>query len=225
MAKENQNTTKPPSEDPLDVDVGEPISQDEVIKIHLAGAKIPRRYADARWNNFKVEYQQGANTAAWTKLSIRLNAFREWRGDEIGKTLVFLTGRPGCGKTHLACATIQRWVRARNPGALFVVVGELLTELRRGFDSGTSYGEMRRARDAKLLVLDDLGSEMSTDWVRDTMYMMINYRLNHMKPTVITSNLLLGEIAETYHARLASRLAGEFAIDMNILPDHRLVNG
>jgi DNA replication protein DnaC len=64
---------------------------------------------------------------------------------------------------------------------------------------------------------------MATDWVRDTMYMLVNYRLNHLKPTVITSNLLLGEIAETYHARLASRLAGEFAIDMNLLPDYRLV--
>ena len=214
MGKESPNTT-PSSDDRLD--------EVEILELKLNKARIPRKYIHSTWGNFDFDSDRLLESEAGTKLVQRLERFEDWRGDEPDGTLVFLTGRPGCGKTHLACATIHRWVMARRPGALFVVVGELLTELRRGFDKGTSYGDMRQARDAKLLVLDDLGSEMATEWVRDTMYMMINYRLNHMKPTIVTSNLRLGEIAETYHSRLASRLAGEIAIDMNLLGDHRLV--
>ena len=95
--------------------------------------------------------------------------------------------------------------------------------MRRGFNDGTAAGNLDQAKYAKLLILDDIGSEMATDWVRDTLYMLINYRMNYLKPTVITSNLYPGEISDRYHARLASRLAGGLAIDMSLLKDHRAV--
>ena len=213
VEKESPNTT--PSSD---------FTPEEILNMELERAGIPKRYRGATWENFEakqIDAIKSASPAEWAKLVDRLNDFKEWRGEE--RTLVFLTGRPGCGKTHLAVATMRRWIDAGKRGARFVVTGEFLSEMKNGFKDGTSAGVMRQAQSTKLLVLDDLGSEMATDWVRDSMYMLVNYRLNHMKPTVITSNLLLGEIAQTYHARLASRLAGEFAIDMNILPDHRLV--
>ena len=215
-AKESPNTTT--SSEPT-----EAVSKEELLNMQLERAGIPTRYRRATWNNFDVDYNSLEKLSGWKKLCERLNIFKEWRGQEDEGVLVFLTGRPGCGKTHAACATLRRWIEAGRPGALFIVAGEFLHEIKNGFKDGTSAGVTRRAEAAKLLVLDDLGSEMATDWVRDTMYMLVNYRLNHMKPTIVTSNLRLGEIAETYHARLASRLAGEFAIDMNILPDHRLV--
>jgi DNA replication protein DnaC len=211
------NTT--PSSDPEDGTV----SHEELLNMQLERAGIPKRYRRAAWDNFDVDYAKLETVIGWKKLAVRLNAFKGWRGQEEEGILVFLTGKPGCGKTHIACATLRRWVESGRPGGLFIVAGEFLHEMKQGFADGSAGGVMRRAEGARLLVLDDLGSEMATDWVRDTMYMLVNYRLNHMKPTIITSNLRLGEIAETYHARLASRLAGEFAIDMNILPDHRLV--
>ena len=219
VLKENPNTTT--SSDPEDGTV----SPEELLNMQLERAGIPKRYRGATWDSFLFNFDQPTlvKTEPGRKLSMRLERFGIWRGREDEGTLVFLTGKPGCGKTHLACATLRRWIVSGRPGALFIVAGEFLHQMKQGFKDGTSGGVMRRAEAAKLLVLDDLGSEMATDWVRDTMYMLVNYRLNHMKPTIVTSNLRLGEIAETYHARLASRLAGEFAIDMNILPDHRLV--
>lgn len=190
--------------------------------MQLDRARIPKLYRGVTWETFEL-YLNITKTAAGEKLWERLSRFRDWRGDDGEGSLVFLTGRPGCGKTHVAVATLRRWIEAGKRGATFLVTGEFLADMKNGFRDGTAQGIMRRAQGDSLLVIDDLGSEMATDWVRDSMYMLVNYRLNHMKPTVITSNLRLGEIAETYHSRLASRLAGEFAIDMNILPDHRLV--
>lgn len=217
VLKEYPNTTT--SSDPEDGTV----SPEELLNMQLERAGIPKRYRGATWDNFHYTHNKAAGMDAWTKFHNRLNGFKEWRAEEGEASLVFLTGKPGCGKTHLAVATLRRWIEAGKPGARFMVTGEFLAEMKNGFKDGTSAGVMRQAQNAKLLVLDDLGSEMATDWVRDSMYMLVNYRLNHMKPTIVTSNLRLGEIADTYHARLASRLAGEFAIDMNILPDHRLV--
>lgn len=211
------------SSDPPDFSDEEQINKEELLNMQLERARIPKRYRGSTWDNFLFDQQTIIATDPGKKLSMRLERFSIWRGREDEGVLVFLTGKPGCGKTHIACATLRRWIESGRPGALFIVTGEFLHEMKQGFKDGTSAGTMRRAEGAKLLVLDDLGSEMATDWVRDTMYMLVNYRLNHMKPTVVTSNLRLGEIAETYHARLASRLAGEFAIDMNLLPDYRLV--
>lgn len=219
----SQNTTTP--SDPLDIPVENEISQEEFLNMQLERAGIPKKYRRASWDDFLFHFDQPemVKTDPGRKLSMRLERFSIWRGREDEGVLVFLTGKPGCGKTHLACATIRRWVESGRRDARFTVVGEFLAEMKQGFKDGTAGHTMRLVQGAKLLVLDDLGSEMATDWVRDTMYMLINYRLNHLKPTVVTSNLRLGEIADTYHARLASRFAGEFAIDMNLLPDYRLV--
>lgn len=217
MEKESPNTT-------TSSDSG--VTPEELLTMQLDTARIPKRFRGATWDNFVISHQDVVGStlkSEWEKLCLRMNGFREWRAEDGEASLVFLTGKPGCGKTHLAVATIRRWIDAGKRGATFMVTGEFLADMKNGFKDGTAQGIMRRAQGDALLVIDDLGSEMATDWVRDSMYMLVNYRLNHMKPTVITSNLRLGEIAETYHSRLASRLAGEFAIDMNILPDHRLV--
>jgi len=43
---------------------------------------------------------------------------------------------------------------------------------------------------AEVLVLDELGATMPTDWVRDTMYQIINKRYNDRKLTIFTTNYL-----------------------------------
>lgn len=58
----------------------------------------------------------------------------------------------------------------------------------------------------KVLYLDDLGAEKLSDWVREQLYIVVNERYNHRKPVVVTTNLSLKEMAESYGDRFASRL-------------------
>lgn len=103
---------------------------------------------------------------------------------------LILYGDYGCGKTHLAAA-IANEVLKMNTEVLFTVVPDLLDHLRSTFGphSEVAYDErFDQVRGAKLLILDDLGTENATPWAREKLYQIINHRYNYALPTVITSN-------------------------------------
>lgn len=116
---------------------------------------------------------------------------------------VMLTGGAGCGKTHLACAAVLDGPS----GSLFVNVSEMLDDIRRGYD-GHGDGLYTMALSAPRLVLDDMGSEAVTDWVRDRLYTLINHRWDRCRPLIVTTNVPAGQLAERIGQGVASRLAG-----------------
>ena len=61
-----------------------------------------------------------------------------------------------------------------------------------------------------LLILDDLGTEMSTAFTQNALYTLLDGRLRAGKKTIISTNLNAEDIAERYGAALASRLRGEY---------------
>jgi DNA replication protein DnaC len=115
-----------------------------------------------------------------------------------------LMGAHGAGQTHLAAA-IANYRRARGDAARFVVVHDLLDELRRGFsadESRSSFALFDELKTAPLLILDDLDTQTNIAWVRDRLFQLLNYRHTSRLPTVITTALTLDQLGE----RLASRL-------------------
>jgi DNA replication protein DnaC len=117
--------------------------------------------------------------------------------------LVF-TGLPGTGKTHLAAA-IANVLLARGEGVCLVTVPDLLDYLRTAFapDSRFRYERLFDAvRTARVLILDDLGSQSGTPWAQEKLFQLFNYRYNAKSPTVVTSNLLIDD----HDARLRSRM-------------------
>jgi DNA replication protein DnaC len=63
------------------------------------------------------------------------------------------------------------------------------------------------------LVLDDYGSEKSTDWTAETIFTIIDDRIAQMRPTIVTSNLTLADI-DRADPRLASRLGGMICVEL-----------
>jgi len=182
---------------------------DEEDRMTLEQELIPKRYHGCTWETFK-----GDRPAT-------VKALELWRGDG-DESMCCITGPAGTGKTHMAVATVLRWIAARGYGARFLVVPEWLQEIKGGFHDGRSNELLYRARTAKLLVMDDLGAELATDWVQDTVYSVINHRYNELLPTVVTTNLNLSELSSKYHDRLASRLASGLVVNTKALPDRRL---
>jgi len=128
--------------------------------------------------------------------------------------LVF-TGSYGSGKTHLAAA-IANAMTDRGSPPLFIMVPDLLDHLRATFspNSGTTYDRrFDEIRAAPLLVLDDLGTQSMTPWVREKLYQLFNYRYNAELPTVITTADTLDEMDARIRSRmLDARLCTIYAI-------------
>ncbi len=117
---------------------------------------------------------------------------------------LILFGNYGCGKTHLATAIANKVLNG-NCEVLFTVVPDLLDHLRSTFGptSEVAYDErFEQIRNAKLLILDDLGTENATPWAKEKLYQIINHRYNYALPTVITSN----RDPESIDARIRSRM-------------------
>ena len=127
-------------------------------------------------------------------------------------TGLMLVGSYGCGKTHLAAAILHRCAENGLPG-MFVVVPELLARIRTSFrtsfrtNDGKAEEIIDAAKTSKLLILDDLGAEKTSEWVTEQLYMIINYRYEHMLPTVITTNTTGSELEQELGRRTLSRLA------------------
>lgn len=158
--------------------------RDEVAARALAHAAIPARYQRCGFDSF-VTYPNDRLLKAVDSARRFAESF-----PVVDKGLLII-GPPGIGKTHLAIAALKHAVRATGARARYYDTRGLLTQIRSTYNPLTRTAEMdviRPVMDAELLVLDDLGAERLTDWVEETMNVIVNSRYNASLPTIFTSN-------------------------------------
>ena len=102
-------------------------------------------------------------------------------------------GSVGVGKTHLAIAVLRELIEKKGVACLFYESGSLLKTIQDSYNPVSQTSEMRvlaPVYQAEVLVLDELGATVPTNWVRDTLYQIINTRYNNKKLTIFTTNYL-----------------------------------
>lgn len=158
--------------------------RDKVAHQALAHANIPPRYQSCEFSNF-VTYANDQLLNAVAAAQRFANSF-----PVVDKGLLII-GPPGIGKTHLAISALKQAVRMTGARAKYYDTRGLLTQIRSTYNSFTKTAEMdviRPVMDAQLLILDDLGAERLTDWVEETMNVIVTSRYNAKLPTIFTSN-------------------------------------
>jgi DNA replication protein DnaC len=157
--------------------------RERVGQSRLADANIPRRYQHCTLDNF-LAYNESLERAV--ALARRLtNAFP---AAGVG---LFLEGQPGVGKTHLAVAVLKQIIESTGARGLFYDTRELLRLIRSTYDPSirtTEVEVLRPVLTADLLVLDDLGAEKTSEWVDETMNLIVNTRYSERRLTLFTSN-------------------------------------
>lgn len=125
---------------------------------------------------------------------------------------LLLTGRPGLGKTHLSAA-IAREVSGAGWSVVYDTAGHifrLFEDQKFGREEGEE--DVERVLRCDLLILDDLGTELTTAFVQSALYQIVNTRLMERRPTILSTNLMPDELAQRYSPQVASRIEGEYQL-------------
>lgn len=126
---------------------------------------------------------------------------------------LLFSGATGLGKTFLS-ACIARQIADRG----FSVMYETAIRLFGDFETekfGAQGGDgslTRKYFDCDLLIIDDLGTELTTEFVRSAFYQIVNTRLMTNKKTIISTNLSPAELSRRYGANILSRIEGAYRI-------------
>ena len=128
---------------------------------------------------------------------------------------LLLFGRPGLGKTHLSAA-IAREVSGDGWSVVYDTAAHIFQRFedrKFGREEGeAAEGDVNRVMTCDLLLLDDLGTEMTTAFVQSALYQLLNSRLLAGRSTIISTNLDPDQIGRRYSAQIMSRLEGEFEL-------------
>ena len=173
---------------------------------------------DLTFESFLPRGRQGLGDLHGTSIEMAFNQAHVYAQSLNGWLL--LQGSYGCGKTHLAAA-IANFAVSMSVPTLFLTVPDLLDMLRFSYGAEDTTFEARfdEIRNAKLLILDDFGTQNATDWAQEKLFQIINYRYINKLPLVVTTNLSLTEIEPRIRSRLQDP---ELVSDVRInAPDYR----
>jgi len=153
----------------------------------LTQARIPKRYEHCELSNFEFE---GAHRGLAPARMAVCRFVEEYHPTQ-DNTGLLLIGTIGVGKTHLAVGIIKQLIATKGIGCVFYDYRELLKEIQNSYNSSVQATELELLRpvfEAEVLVLDELGAVKPTEWVWDTVSLILNTRYNDNRTTIITTN-------------------------------------
>ena len=126
---------------------------------------------------------------------------------------LLLTGDTGLGKTFLSAA-IAREVSSEGWSVVYDTAAHIFDRFEAVKFGRDEDGEedVERIMNCDLLILDDLGTEMTTAFVQSALYQIVNGRLLGRRPVILSTNLRLDGIAKRYTPQTASRIEGEYQV-------------
>lgn len=178
---------------------------------------IPPRYRRASFDGFQRRpgTEEGLGVC-------RQYAAEFTYGETVGG--LYLFGLYGSGKTHLAVAAARAIVQRTLVRVVFKSTIGLMMEIKAGFGRRKDEDEKDPATvaaEAELLILDDLGQEVPTEFNQTTMAGIIWQRYDQNRPTIITSNQADAQLQERLGGGLVSRLYDYCAVAQFTASDFR----
>lgn len=135
-----------------------------------------------------------------------------------GRGLFLYSPNKGNGKTSWACIMLNEYFKKvaltnnLEPRGKFISVPMFLRELREDMfenEEPKLTGLKRQLKEVDIVIWDDIGTEKPSDWVRETLFSFINYRIANNMSQFYTSNVTLPELKSNLGERIISRIKGQ----------------
>jgi len=153
----------------------------------LAAARIPKRYEHCELVSFTTDFPGADLSLALARIAA-VKYVEEY--DPKDATGLLVIGKIGVGKTHLAVGIIKELL-GKGIGCLFCDYRDLLKQIQNSYNDSVKTTELEVLRpvfETEVLVLDELGAVKPTEWVWDTVSLILNTRYNDNRTTIITTN-------------------------------------
>ena len=173
--------------------------QDYNTKIRRISAGLPQDGTGKSFENW--------NHLGKPKVSKALLEVQRFAGEPKG--LLVLAGPRGTGKTHLALAVAEQRIAEESP-VLYSKIPRLLMRLRTSLSAQPPAMNYQETFDiwanTPMAIFDDLGQERDSDWVQESLLLLLDMRYESRTPTIITTNLDGQGIKDRYGYALFDRL-------------------
>lgn len=174
---------------------------------------MARLISKQSFENFSLDYYSEGERAHMASIFERVSSYAQDAG-KVMRNMLFM-GTTGLGKTHLSSAVARKVIE--NGGS---VVYESAQNIFSDFEYerfSRGYGDVSPSRTSKyyecdLLIIDDLGTEVTNQFTVSCLYNLMNSRIVEEKSMLISTNIQKEEILKRYSDRIISRLFGEFEI-------------
>ena len=134
------------------------------------------------------------------------------------KDNLLFTGTVGCGKSFLS-GCVAKELMDRGVSVVYFSASQLFDIL---YQNGL-YNDQEDLYNYDLVIVDDLGSEVTNSVVTAALFSFLNERILRRKSTIISTNLSLSEVKDRYSERIASRIIQNYKICKLSGPDIRIL--
>lgn len=170
----------------------------------IGRAGIPDRFADKTLQNFRAESTEQKRALDFS-VGYATDLVQVMK---TGRSAIFL-GKPGTGKSHLACAIGQHAIRNHQSSVLFVTVMRAMRSIKDTWVKGSDVSETQAIEalvEPDLLILDEVGVQFGSEFERNTLFDILNERYERRRPTLFLSNLNKEEITGFLGERVMDRI-------------------
>ncbi|TCJ96171.1 DNA replication protein DnaC [Volucribacter psittacicida] len=168
-----------------------------------AKSGVAKRFEQASFDNYQ---DLDVNSKAKRVCEAYAKKWQERKA--VGGGLI-LTGKPGTGKSHLACAIANYVIEKYQDDVLMTTALRIMRKVKSTWEKNADLTESEVIEvyvDKDLLIIDEVGVQFGSEAEKIILFEIINERYEQLKPTILISNLLEDELAGYIGERVIDRM-------------------
>lgn len=197
--------------------------KEKIINILYSQSNIRENLKNENFNNLSYEYYEGEQLTLFQKAVVLCKDFiKNFNSDYHN---LFFYGTVGTGKSFLSCCIAKELIESGQAVIYFSAASlfELLSQQTfHSTDKSALIGLYNDLYGCDLLIIDDLGTELTTSFVSSQLFSCLNERNLRQKSTIISTNLSLEGIRDRYSDRIFSRITSNYHLLKLVGPDIRM---